>query len=149
MPQMKLGWMVVNGPEQSSSGARESLELLLDSYLSVLRCSEPCQVCSPLAMSSIRRSASDCAERRSAGCVGEEPDPNPGERSRLVGHPAEFPLSAPKKLGSLSLLIDHGIVVQPGYFFDMATEAYLVVSLLSNPEQFAAGLTTLKQLAER
>jgi aspartate/methionine/tyrosine aminotransferase len=47
-----------------------------------------------------------------------------------------------------SLLSEHGVVVQPGYFYDMAAEAYLVVSLLTSPATFAAGVARLKLLAE-
>ena len=35
------------------------------------------------------------------------------------------------------------VLVQPGYFYDFETEAYLVVSLLTAPEIFREGLTQL------
>ena len=34
MPQMKLGWLVINGPETQRRAARERLDLILDTYLS-------------------------------------------------------------------------------------------------------------------
>jgi hypothetical protein len=37
------------------------------------------------------------------------------------------------------------VLVQPGYFYDFETEAYLVVSLLTAPEIFGEGLTRLVQ----
>ena len=37
-----------------------------------------------------------------------------------------------------TLVRDHGIVVHPGYFFDMEREGFLVVSLLPHPDVFAA-----------
>ena len=41
------------------------------------------------------------------------------------------------------LLGEHGVLVQPGYFFDFESEAFLVVSLLTEPETFAEGIEKL------
>jgi aspartate/methionine/tyrosine aminotransferase len=46
------------------------------------------------------------------------------------------------------LLDEHGVIVQPGYFFDMQTEAYLVVSLITPPADFSEGIRRLRQLAD-
>ncbi|HLL54133.1 MAG TPA: pyridoxal phosphate-dependent aminotransferase, partial [Myxococcaceae bacterium] len=40
-------------------------------------------------------------------------------------------------------LLDHGVVAQPGYFFDFASGSHLVVSLLPPPEVFAEGARRL------
>ncbi len=45
------------------------------------------------------------------------------------------------------LLDEHGVVVQPGYFFDMEAEAYLIVSLITPPDDFVEGIGRLRQLA--
>ena len=37
----------------------------------------------------------------------------------------------------IRLLEEHDVLVHPGYFFDFAGEAYLVLSLLPPPEEFA------------
>jgi aspartate/methionine/tyrosine aminotransferase len=44
-------------------------------------------------------------------------------------------------------LLDRGVFVQPGYFYDFTGEAYLVVSLLTPPEELAQGLERLLDLA--
>jgi alanine-synthesizing transaminase len=38
------------------------------------------------------------------------------------------------------LLEERDVIVQPGYFFDMESEAYIVVSLLTAPGVFAEGI---------
>ena len=49
----------------------------------------------------------------------------------------------------IEMLVDrHGLIVQPGYFFDMEREAYLVISLLTAPEIFDEGLQLLRGAAE-
>ena len=37
-------------------------------------------------------------------------------------------------------LLDRGVVVQPGYFFDFAADGYVVVSLLTREEVFGEGV---------
>jgi hypothetical protein len=43
----------------------------------------------------------------------------------------------------LDLLREHNVLVQPGFFYDFESEAYLVVSLLTPPKSLAAGLAAL------
>jgi aspartate/methionine/tyrosine aminotransferase len=40
-------------------------------------------------------------------------------------------------------LLEQGVVVHPGHFYDFAAEGYLVVSLLPAPERFAEGAARL------
>ena len=46
---------------------------------------------------------------------------------------------------TLKLLERADVLVQPGFFYDFETEAYLVVSLLTAPEIFREGLSRLVQ----
>ena len=47
---------------------------------------------------------------------------------------------------TLELLGRHNVLLQPGYFFDFETEAYLVASLLTAPEIFCEGVSRLCSL---
>jgi aspartate/methionine/tyrosine aminotransferase len=53
----------------------------------------------------------------------------------------------PRVLGeeawAMELLERDGVVVHPGYFFDFPGEAYLVLSLLTEPDAFREGLARL------
>ena len=40
-------------------------------------------------------------------------------------------------------LLERDVVVHPGHFYDLAGEAYLVVSLIVEPRVFAEGITRL------
>ena len=42
-------------------------------------------------------------------------------------------------------LLDAGVLVQPGFFYDFETEAYLIVSLLTAPDVFREGMSHLVQ----
>jgi aspartate/methionine/tyrosine aminotransferase len=150
MPQMKLGWMAVNGPEQEARAALGKLELLLDSYLSV---GTPVQrsLSRLLAIGDVIHSQIDQRLRRNGEALAVLQKSPIQTLASEAGWSVilRVPAIRTEEAWMTSLLVDHGVVVQPGYFFDMASEAYLVVSLLSNPQQFAAGLTSVKQLAER
>ena len=43
----------------------------------------------------------------------------------------------------LDLLHEHDTLVHPGFFFDFAHEAFLIVSLLPEPASFETGVTRL------
>jgi len=44
----------------------------------------------------------------------------------------------------LALLRDHDVLVQPGFFFDFESEAFLVLSLLTGPAVFEEGVRRLR-----
>jgi aspartate/methionine/tyrosine aminotransferase len=46
---------------------------------------------------------------------------------------------------SLELLAREDVLVQPGFFYDFASEAYLVVSLLTAPEIFRQGIGRMRR----
>ncbi len=46
------------------------------------------------------------------------------------------------------LLREHHVLVQPGYFYDFDSEAFLVLSLLTPPEVFREGVRRLVLLEE-
>jgi aspartate/methionine/tyrosine aminotransferase len=46
---------------------------------------------------------------------------------------------------ALQLLTRDAVVVHPGYFFDFASEGFLVVSLLTPPGVFAEGVRRLAE----
>ena len=48
----------------------------------------------------------------------------------------------------VSLLDRDGVLVHPGFFFDFAREAYLVLSLLPPQEVFCAGVARLLRTLE-
>jgi aspartate/methionine/tyrosine aminotransferase len=47
------------------------------------------------------------------------------------------------------LLEEENTIVQPGYFFDMPSEPYVVVSLITPEEVFAEGISRIVRLANR
>ena len=146
LPQLKLGWIAVDGPDALVREALERLELVCDTYLSV---STPVQAGAPSLITSgegvrvqiLQRVRSNYALLRRAAASYPSVD---------VLH-AEAGWSAVLRIPSrgteedlvLELLERDGIIVHPGFFFDFPHEAFLIVSLLPPPDLFASGIRTL------
>ncbi|HET9358874.1 MAG TPA: pyridoxal phosphate-dependent aminotransferase [Vicinamibacterales bacterium] len=143
LPQVKLAWMVVDGPPADRDRALGALELIADMYLSV---STPVQVAAPSLLArgeAIRRQirarvAANLARARQLiprypACT---PLPVEGGWSLVV----RVPSTRSEEALVLDLLERERILVHPGYFFDFPHEAFIVVSLLPPEEVFADAL---------
>jgi alanine-synthesizing transaminase len=139
LPQIKLGWMVVGGPERDRREALEALEHLADTYLSV---STPVQLAAPLLLSAgegVRQQIHARIGRnlaRARDIAGRFPActvlPVEGGWTAVVRVPA----LRPEEALVLSLLEHERVLVHPGYFFDFDREAFLIVSLLLEAHTF-------------
>jgi alanine-synthesizing transaminase len=150
MPQMKLAWIALNGPERERETAQERLELLLDTYLSV---GTPVQCALPELLDigegiqeQIRartaqnlKALSVLLEEDSAACCLH----CEGGWSAII----QLSRSFSEEEWITRLLGEQNVVVQPGYFFDMTSEAYIVVSLITAPDEFLEGIRRVRQLA--
>jgi len=143
LPQLKLAWMAVVGPEALRREALARLEVVADSYLPV---STPVQVAAPalLARKSelqapIRaRVAANLAALRQALGTGSPAtllEPEGGWSAVL-----RVPATCSEEERALRLLDEKNVLVHPGYFFDFPSEAYLVLSLLPPPTEFGEGV---------
>jgi aspartate/methionine/tyrosine aminotransferase len=152
LPQMKLAWTVTSGPAQLVASALERLEMVADSYLSV---STPVQEATAGLLQAGRaihgaiherirhnlRTAHDLV-RRAPALTLYEPD---GGWSVVLRVPAILS----EEQWVLSLLESQGVLVHPGYFFDLHDGVHLVISLLPRPDVFAPGLSHVAAVAQR
>jgi alanine-synthesizing transaminase len=148
LPQMKLGWIVVSGPEGDRTEAYNRLELIADTYLSV---ATPVQ-CAAAALIGTRGSIQDQIRRRSATNLAVL-----RERTRSTSFGVldveggwyailQAPRIRSEEEWALELLRRENVLVQPGYFYDFDREAFLVLSLLTREEVFSAGMSRLLAL---
>jgi alanine-synthesizing transaminase len=139
LPQMKLGWMVASGPGHEQ--ALHRLEWISDTFLSV---GTPVQCAAPVLLDA-RHGIQRQIKKRTLNNLGYL-------RSVVVNTPCrvlrveggwyatiQVPRRRTEEAWTLDLL-GGGVIVQPGYFFDFAEEAFLVVSLLTEPAVFRAGV---------
>jgi aspartate/methionine/tyrosine aminotransferase len=143
LPQVKLAWTIVSGPEEDVEPALARLEVIADTYLSV---STPVQVAAPRLLAAGRVVGDAIRERIArnfaslAAAAAWRPEttlltPEGGWSAVL-----RVPAVAPEETIVRRLAAEVHVIVHPGYFFDFDREAYLVVSLLPQPEVFDDGV---------
>lgn len=148
MPQMKLGWIAINGPERECAAARERLELILDTYLSV---GTPVQRALPklLRIGAGLRDQILARVEHNFQTACELVLGLPCQVLHIEGGWSAI-IQLPKTLSEEAwvskLIEERETIVQPGYFFDMASEAFVVVSLIARPEIFREGIANLREL---
>jgi aspartate/methionine/tyrosine aminotransferase len=151
LPQVKLGWIAVSGPDALVTRAMDHLELIADTYLSV---STPVQLAAARLIAGGAAVRSQIAERvrrnyasLRAACrrhAAIEPLHADGGWSAVLRVPA----TRPEEALTIEMLERDGVLVHPGFFFDFASEAYLVVSLLPRPELFDEGIRRVLERAD-
>ena len=133
LPQLKLGWCIAGGPPAERDAALGALELIADSYLSV---GTPVQVAAPqlLREGGAIRAAIHSRVRENLAALRAAAARYPAcEVLKVEGGWSaviRIPSTRPEEDLVLDLLRRERILVHPGYFFDFAREAYVVVSLL-------------------
>jgi len=139
LPQLKLGWCVVSGPPDDVAGALSRLELVADSYLSV---ATPVQLAAPALLASReafqRRVIARIAANLFALAQARPPDASWNILPAEAGWSAILGVPAARSEEEWTLrLLDAGVLVQPGYFYDFPRGSHLVVSLLPPEREFA------------
>jgi aspartate/methionine/tyrosine aminotransferase len=146
LPQMKLGWIVASGPGCDS--ALNALELIADTYLSV---ATPVQAALPrlLALSGQVRDQIRARTAANLHLLRHSMDGSSASVLRVEGGwyaVLQVPRTQSEEEWALALLREKDVLVQPGFFFDFDSEAFLVVSLLCEPDQFAEGIRRFRSL---
>jgi alanine-synthesizing transaminase len=146
LPQLKLGWIGFGGPAKEVDDFLAAYEIVADTYLSV---STPVQAA---AASLIGHGAAIRAQilarvRRNLDALRTAAAAHPAVDVLRVEGGWSAVLQVPQ-LGSeealvLELLDKDDVLVHPGYFFDFAREAYVVVSLLVEPAAFDRAIAKL------
>jgi alanine-synthesizing transaminase len=150
LPQLKLAWVAAAGPDDLVGEALGRLEIATDAFLSV---ATPVQ----LALREILSGGAAVRERIRARIAT-----NLGILDRLLaehrscrrlaadgGWYAVIQVPAPSSEEDLvvELLARDHVLVHPGYFFDFAREAFLILSLLTPEEAFRRGASLLVRRA--
>jgi aspartate/methionine/tyrosine aminotransferase len=146
LPQLKLAWLCVDGPPAAVREALSRLELIADSFLSV---STPVQLALPAILEAHGELTDAISARLRANLAHL--------RAQLTGSPVSalhveagwyavlrLPAVLDDEAWAVTLLERHGVLVQPGYFYDLEAGPYAVVSLLTIPDVFQRGIERLR-----
>jgi len=143
LPQMKLGWIAISGPQDLRAEAEARLEIIADSYLSA---GTPIMNALPRLLGYAQEFADKLRRRlalnlHSLRSLMEGPD-SPHRVLRCGGGWTaiiESPRLASEEELALGLLEKEGLWLQPGFFFDMERELFFTMSLILKPESLAEG----------
>jgi hypothetical protein len=145
LPQMKLGWIVVQGADDVRHEAETRLELIADTFLSV---NTPVQWAASRWLPQRAELQTQIVARVQTNLefLAQAVVGSPCRVLQVEGGWSailEVPRHAPEEELVLALLAEHDVLVHPGYFFAFAREAFLVLSLLPRPEIFQAAVGRL------
>jgi alanine-synthesizing transaminase len=146
LPQLKLAWIVVSGPDDEATAALERLDVIADTFLSV---ATPVQNALPAllregaavgeAILGRCRGNLDALRRAASTLPSVDVAPSGGGWSAVLRVPAVVD----EEDLVVELLREDSVGVHPGYFFDFPAPGYLVLSLLLQPERFEEGVARL------
>jgi alanine-synthesizing transaminase len=142
LPQMKVSWMAVSGPRDLKHTALERLEVIADTFLSM---NAPIQLAVPRLMemgagvrrqlqeriaANLRSLDSELARQKAIARLKVEGGWYAVLRVPVVGSDEELAIG----------LLDEGVLVHPGHFYDFSGEGHLVVSLIAPEDEFGEGV---------
>ncbi|HTJ46903.1 MAG TPA: pyridoxal phosphate-dependent aminotransferase [Kofleriaceae bacterium] len=135
LPQLKLGWIVMAGPRALVEAARPRLELIADTYLSV---ASPVQHALPALMQIGKDIRASIRARIAQNRAALAPIlPSDGGWTAIV--------SVSDEDSAVAQLLADGVIVQPGWFYDLPGD-HLVLSLLTPPDDVARALPALARV---
>jgi aspartate/methionine/tyrosine aminotransferase len=150
LPQVKLSWIILRGPEDLKKQSLSHLQLVSDTYLSV---GTPAQHAMPALLGVSGKIRSQILARIRANyqslwkaCTGTAVEPLRSEGGWYAT--LRLPRSRSEEEWSLYLLEAANVLVHPGYFFDFSEEAYVIVSLLVDSTGFDDGVSRLVAAVE-
>lgn len=151
LPQVKLGWMAISGPQAVVDEALGRLEVIADTYLSV---GTPIQRALPEIMAARGRVQARILARVRENLAALDRAIAGRALSRL---PADGGWSAILELPRtrdddawIELLVrQEQVLAQPGWFYDLPRDASLVVSLLPEPAIFVEAIERLVAAVDR
>ena len=141
LPQMKLGWIVTGGPQADCEEALKRLELIADTFLST---GTPVQYALPRfleARTGIRQQISD-RTRSNLDLLRTLTSNSPAQLLEPEGSwyaTLRVPNTRTGEEWVLRLINEQDVLVQPGFFYDFESEAFLILSLLTERDTFAEG----------
>ncbi len=148
LPQLKLSWIVAHGPNANIQQAMQRLEVVADTFLSTSTLAQ-------LALPYVLERAPDMQARIRARLHTNMQTLHELTRASALqvpdvdaGWTVLLRLPAVRELDDAAwaqlLLLQDGVLVQPGYLYDLSG-TFVVLSLLTEPHRFVAGVTAIRQ----
>lgn len=144
LPQMKAAWVVLSGPESLAQEAGARLEVIADTYLSP---NAPVQWALPEMLATrvgIQQQLTSRVKENLTVLDEELGRQDLCRRLKIEGGwyaILRVPITRSDEELAIQLLEREAVLVQPGHFYDFASDGYLVVSLITQADVFARGIS--------
>jgi aspartate/methionine/tyrosine aminotransferase len=143
LPQMKVAWAIVSGPEPLTSQAQARLEVIADTYLSM---NAPLQWALPALLglrqgfqrqllTRVRTNLAELDRQLAKHSAVSRLEVEAGWNAVL-----RVPATRPDEELALELLTAKGVYAHPGHFYDFAGDGYLVISLITPARELSQGI---------
>src|SRR5579859_4751480 len=149
LPQMKVAWVVTSGPPEEVAAAMGRLEVIADTYLSMnapVQWAVPAMLeqRTPIQRQVLARVRNNLAEldRQLAGQQAYQRLSVEGGWYAVL----RVPVTRSDEELAIALVKEKSVVAHPGHFYDFPRDGYLVVSLITPPEEFAAGSEAILEM---
>jgi alanine-synthesizing transaminase len=152
LPQMKIAWLVTSGPEDRVNAAMERLEVIADTYLSM---NAPVQCAIPVLLEqrqAIQRQLRDRVRSNLAELDRQLASANTCQRLSVEGGwyaVLRVPPTRSDEELAIELVRQKSVVVHPGHFYDFPSDGYLILSLITAPDDFNAGIDRVLEFTGR
>lgn len=139
-PHAKVGWIQVSGPQEDVEQAQHRLDVIADDYLPMGDLIAT-RIPELLALAPEQTALVKQRVKNNFHMVQRILEQRPEHLVSLLRAEGgwnvllRFPAVVDDDSMVLTLIERHGLSGQPGYFFDMASDGYLAVSLLPGPEE--------------
>jgi aspartate/methionine/tyrosine aminotransferase len=150
LPQMKVAWLAVTGPEAQVRGALDRLEIIADTYLSL---NSPTQWAFPTLFAQRHELQPQILERTRRNWASLKEAIAPESSVELLDAEGGWYAVLRTKSeeadedSAIRLLREGGILVHPGNFYDFAEDRQVVLSLITPQDEFRAGVKKLIEIA--
>ncbi len=143
LPQMKLAWLAVSGPESLKREALARLELIADTYLSM---NTPIQLAAPVLlqqranfqrqlMARVKKNLGELDSQLAGNTHVARLEVEGGWYAAL-----RVPATRSDEDLAIELLEKQDVYVHPGHFFEFPGDGYLVLSLIAPEQEFSEGV---------
>jgi len=153
LPQMKLAWIATSGPNDKDKDevntALARLEIIADTYLSM---NAPVQLGAPVLLEQRKSIQPQLLKRVHTNL--KEMDRQLAQQKNCRRLDVEggwyavlrVPVTQSDEELVINILRKLSVLVHPGHFYDFPSDGYLVVSLITPPEEFKQGLDRILEL---
>jgi alanine-synthesizing transaminase len=149
LPQMKVAWIVTNGPASRVEAAQARLEIIADTYLSM---NAPIQWALPALLEQRKSIQQQLLDRVLANLTELDRQLAAQETCQRLSVEGGWyavlrvPVTQTDEELAIDLLRRKSVLLHPGHFYDFPSDGYLVLSLITPKDEFAEGIKRLLQV---